>query len=238
MKNNLERLFLACDDNMSTGIRRTDTQQYCSLDDSTTKQLSNTNFVQFSPTSTSDWWSSIKSEVGSPKDSWSSDSDSSQQTIIYGSGNDGNIENIQNSDCTLNLSSTTEDISGKKKKKSKDSTVHNKPSQVVQRRNARERRRVEAVNNAFQKLRRVVPIEENKSKRMSKVKTLQMAIEYINRLQNLLQLTTQHHSPDTDVLADLFSDFQQQQHVKFESEFSLRIPTSFYSHLIGENGEN
>lgn len=27
---------------------------------------------------------------------------------------------------------------------------------------------------------------------MSKVKTLQLAIEYINQLQNLLQLTTQH----------------------------------------------
>ncbi len=100
--------------------------------------------------------------MDSPKDSWSSDSDSSQQTIIYGNGSDANLENVQSSDCTLNLSSTTEDLVAKKKKKSKESTVNNKPSQVVQRRNARERKRVEAVNNAFQKLRKVVPIEENK----------------------------------------------------------------------------
>lgn len=51
---------------------------------------------------------------------------------------------------------------GKKKKKSKDTPAVNKPAQVVERRNARERRRVQAVNGAFQKLRKVVPIEENK----------------------------------------------------------------------------
>ena len=57
-----------------------------------------------------------------------------------------------------------------------------KPPHLVARRNARERRRVQAVNNAFAKLRKAVPIE-NRSKRLSKVKTLQRAIEYIEALQ-------------------------------------------------------
>lgn len=99
-------------------------------------------------------------EVGSPKDSWSSDSDSSQQTII---GNGSDMQDMQSSDYSLNLSSSTDDVNGsKKKKKSKDTPAVNKPAQVVARRNARERRRVQAVNGAFQRLRKVVPIEENK----------------------------------------------------------------------------
>ncbi|KAF8785666.1 hypothetical protein HNY73_011181 [Argiope bruennichi] len=61
-----------------------------------------------------------------------------------------------------------------------------KPPHLVARRNARERRRVEAVNSAFAKLRKCVPIE-NRNKRLSKVKTLHRAIEYINGLQALLK---------------------------------------------------
>lgn len=223
---------------MSTGIQRNDTQQYCPLEDATGKSLSNAGFVQYSPTDSADWWSSIKSEVDSPKDSWSSDSDCSQQTIIYGNGSDGANENLTNRDCTFSLSSTSDDMIGKKKKKSKDTPAVNKPAQVVERRNARERRRVQAVNGAFQKLRKVVPIEENKSKRMSKVKTLQLAIEYINQLQNQLQFTNQH-SNETDLLVDLFSDFQQQQPVKLEpNEFSFRVPSSFYNQILNDNNEN
>lgn len=59
---------------------------------------------------------------------------------------------------------------------------------LVARRNARERRRVQAVNNAFAKLRKAVPLE-NRNKRLSKVKTLQRAIEYIESLQDILQET-------------------------------------------------
>ncbi|XP_017772754.1 PREDICTED: achaete-scute homolog 1-like [Nicrophorus vespilloides] len=62
-----------------------------------------------------------------------------------------------------------------------------KPPQVVARRNARERNRVQAVNSAFMKLRKAVPYENNRGKRISKVKTLQNAIEYINNLQELLR---------------------------------------------------
>lgn len=56
---------------------------------------------------------------------------------------------------------------------------------VVAKRNARERRRVQAVNGAFSKLRKHIPYE-NRNKRLSKVKTLKIAIEYIHCLQDLL----------------------------------------------------
>ncbi|XP_035208515.1 achaete-scute complex protein T3-like [Stegodyphus dumicola] len=67
-----------------------------------------------------------------------------------------------------------------------------KPPHLVARRNARERRRVQAVNSAFAKLRKCVPIE-NRNKRLSKVKTLHRAIEYINGLQAMLR---QAEDPD------------------------------------------
>ncbi|KAH7939614.1 hypothetical protein HPB52_014999 [Rhipicephalus sanguineus] len=65
------------------------------------------------------------------------------------------------------------------------SSHREKPPHLVARRNARERRRVQAVNSAFCRLRKCVPIE-NRAKRLSKVKTLHKAIEYIYALQDLL----------------------------------------------------
>jgi hypothetical protein len=87
-----------------------------------------------------------------------SDSEDSQNTLYYGSERDANTENMPSEDC----SSTFQEVTGKRKKKLKDTPAVNKPALVVERRNARERRRVQAVNGAFQKLRKVVPIEENK----------------------------------------------------------------------------
>ncbi|XP_021359211.1 achaete-scute homolog 1a-like [Mizuhopecten yessoensis] len=60
-----------------------------------------------------------------------------------------------------------------------------KPPQVVERRNARERRRVQAVNTAFLRLRKHVP-SHTKQKRLSKVKTLRVAIDYIKQLQDMI----------------------------------------------------
>ena len=60
-----------------------------------------------------------------------------------------------------------------------------KAPHLVARRNARERRRVQAVNTAFVRLRRHVP-HENRHKRLSKVKTLHFAIDYINYMQQLI----------------------------------------------------
>ncbi|XP_052251826.1 transcription factor 15-like [Dreissena polymorpha] len=61
-----------------------------------------------------------------------------------------------------------------------------KPPHLVAKRNARERRRVETVNNAFVRLRRHVPIEA-KNKRLSKVKTLRYAIDYIKQLTIMIK---------------------------------------------------
>lgn len=60
-----------------------------------------------------------------------------------------------------------------------------KPPQVVEKRNARERKRVQTVNGAFVRLRKFIPYE-NRHKRLSKVKTLRKAIEYIDHLQAML----------------------------------------------------
>ena len=45
--------------------------------------------------------------------------------------------------------------------------------------------RVESVNSAFIRLRKIVPYE-NRNKRLSKAKTLRSAMEYIRQLQNLI----------------------------------------------------
>ncbi|KAK4325892.1 hypothetical protein Pmani_003549 [Petrolisthes manimaculis] len=62
-----------------------------------------------------------------------------------------------------------------------------KPPHLVARRNARERRRVQSVNVAFTRLRRVVPLATGRSKRVSKVRVLENAITYISHLQELLR---------------------------------------------------
>ncbi|GLV35683.1 hypothetical protein CBL_01166 [Carabus blaptoides fortunei] len=74
-----------------------------------------------------------------------------------------------------------------------------RPPFIVARRNARERRRVQAVNCAFTRLRKVVPIANNRGKRISKVKTLQTAIDYIGGLQALLKQADMYH--DLDIIA-------------------------------------
>ena len=78
---------------------------------------------------------------------------------------------------------------GMHKNKKKSAYKHvphsEKPPALVAKRNARERRRVQAVNGAFSKLRRHIPYE-NKNKRLSKVKTLKIAIDYIHHLEDLI----------------------------------------------------
>lgn len=61
----------------------------------------------------------------------------------------------------------------------------------IQRRNERERSRVRAVNAAFIKLRQMVPTISSRNKRVSKVKTLQKALEYICELHNILEVSSQ-----------------------------------------------
>ncbi|XP_022165964.1 helix-loop-helix protein 2-like isoform X3 [Myzus persicae] len=178
------------------------------------------------------------------KEEWLSDSDS-QNTIIC---------STTSSSPGPSLASTSTGggqkaglSKAKQGSRSKDTPAGQKPAQVVARRNARERRRVQAVNWAFARLRKVVPLEENKSKRMSKVKTLQMAIEYINQLQGVLSLQSpamqqqqhinhpepeQHHQLLTTADINLFSDIQY----KLEpGELQFRMPPNFYTQLLTDN---
>ncbi len=80
------------------------------------------------------------------------------------------------------------------------------------RRNARERRRVQAVNTAFTKLRKCVPVE-NRNKRLSKVKTLQRAIEYIAGLQELIR-----EADERDGIVHDSHEEQITEYVKSENE--------------------
>lgn len=109
--------------------------------------------------------------------------------------------------CRSKTSSSSSSKSG-----SKTSYKHiphrEKPAHLVAKRNARERRRVEAVNSAFARLRKCVPIE-NRNKRLSKVKTLQKAIEYIEELKSILG-DSSFEEDSTEEFGTLRSHLQQQ----------------------------
>lgn len=103
-------------------------------------------------------------------------------------------ENEENSSSPSSSTSSTGD-DGKKKsgaapssngdRKKGGTSVKDKEPHMVQRRNARERRRVQLVNDGFTRLRRKIPTEP-RNKKLSKVKTLQCAINYILHLQETL----------------------------------------------------
>lgn len=80
-----------------------------------------------------------------------------------------------------------------KKSKSKESIV-------AKRRNERERRRVQLVNDGFTELRKHVPTD-SENRKLSKVKTLRSAIEYIKQLQSLLEKQTVPQAPRRKVYA-------------------------------------
>ena len=78
-------------------------------------------------------------------------------------------------------------------RRSKHIPHHLRPKHVVERRNTRERRRVQDVNNAFHVLQALLPIDTHRknqesptSARLSKVRTLRKAVDYIVALQTLL----------------------------------------------------
>lgn len=80
-----------------------------------------------------------------------------------------------------------------KKSKSKESVI-------AKRRNERERRRVQLVNDGFTELRKHVPTD-SENRKLSKVKTLRSAIEYIKQLQSLLEKQTVPQAPRRKVYA-------------------------------------
>ena len=80
---------------------------------------------------------------------------------------------------------------------------------AVARRNARERRRVKMVNDGFLRLRKHVPTDP-KNKKLSKVKTLRLAIDYIKHLQQLLVESSvkQSHSNSSYTIAGISDDIE------------------------------
>jgi len=93
------------------------------------------------------------------KEEWLSDSDS-QNTIICSTTSSSPGPSLAST--STGGGQKAGSSKAKQGSRSKDTPAGQKPAQVVARRNARERRRVQAVNWAFARLRKVVPLEENK----------------------------------------------------------------------------
>lgn len=99
-----------------------------------------------------------------------------------------------------------------KKKSKSDKDKANTQSVSVARRNARERNRVKQVNNGFANLRQHIPnfiaaaFESNSgrggNKKLSKVETLRMAVEYIRSLEDILNMEVDN-TEIMDHIADL-----------------------------------
>lgn len=98
---------------------------------------------------------------------------------------------------TSNGLNQTINLGGKKQKYNYGSMPYpNNQTASVARRNARERNRVKQVNNGFSNLRQHIPQHvvsqltkggRGSSKKLSKVDTLKMAVEYIRKLKDMLE---------------------------------------------------
>ena len=107
----------------------------------------------------------------------------------------------------ISMNQQQKEPSAKKRRVSDGSTGKMKPAPgvAVARRNARERNRVKQVNNGFSMLREHIPPEiadtfeqagrgAAAAKKLSKVETLRMAVEYIRSLERMLSLDTSNDS--------------------------------------------
>ncbi|CAF0920282.1 unnamed protein product [Adineta steineri] len=81
-------------------------------------------------------------------------------------------------------------------RRSKHIPHHLRPHHIVEKRNTRERRRVHDVNQAFLLLKALLPFDaynnsrdQLNSTRISKVRTLRQAVNYIEALQHMLNET-------------------------------------------------
>jgi len=104
-----------------------------------------------------------------------------------------------NSNYEISNSISIEPITNSKTKpihRSKHIPHYLRPQHIVEKRNTRERRRVQDVNQAFLILKSLLPFDTNldnkdqlNSPRISKVRTLRKAVDYIKALQNILNET-------------------------------------------------
>ncbi len=132
---------------------------------------------------------------------------------------------------TTNSSSTAR---GRKRTATSRLPAKLKEPAAVARRNARERQRVKMVNDGFLRLRKHVPTDP-KNKKLSKVKTLRLAIDYIKHLQQLLvesSVKQNHATPPYSNLAAMPDDLDNtppswlhpEHLVSNFSEFSSNFP--------------
>ncbi|XDV50318.1 hypothetical protein PO909_019391, partial [Leuciscus waleckii] len=82
--------------------------------------------------------------------------------------------------------------------------------------NARERKRMEGLNTAFDRLRKVVP-QWGQDKKLSKYETLQMALSYIMALNRILTDASRHTAPQKDWLNLQFDGIQPETYSCFMS---------------------
>lgn len=107
------------------------------------------------------------------------------------------------------------------------------PPVAVARRNARERNRVKQVNNGFAVLRQHIPTtlaqdgDNNRNKKLSKVETLRMAVEYIRKLEDLLTFstssTTSSQMDEYSYSTQIKTENMDQQFGSFEDEENLQL---------------
>ncbi|CRK93139.1 CLUMA_CG006528, isoform A [Clunio marinus] len=126
----------------------------------------------------------------------------------------------------------------KKRRVSDGSTTKVKPppAVAVARRNARERNRVKQVNNGFSMLRDHIPPEiadtfeqagRGNAKKLSKVETLRMAVEYIRSLERMLAFDT---SNDSDSSSTMYLNNNTNNHSTFSNLSMISEYTTIHIH--------
>lgn len=116
----------------------------------------------------------------------------------------------------------------KRKGRVKDGVRMTQPAPIaVARRNARERNRVKQVNNGFAILRSHIPsaisqdAENGRNKKLSKVETLRMAVEYIRRLEDLLSLSGSSENEENESISS-FSSYPMVSTPVQQMEFQIK----------------
>lgn len=96
--------------------------------------------------------------------------------------------------------------------------------------NARERKRMQGLNTAFDRLRKVVP-QWGQDKKLSKYETLQMALSYIMALNRILTDAKRHNAPHRQWL-DLQFDCMQPENclMRYDSPAGQEFIHSSFSY--------
>ncbi|XP_030012140.1 transcription factor atoh7 [Sphaeramia orbicularis] len=97
--------------------------------------------------------------------------------------------------------------------------------------NARERKRMQGLNTAFDRLRKVVP-QWGQDKKLSKYETLQMALSYIMALNRILTDTRRHSAPHRQWLDLQFDCVQPENYAMSEQDYIHSFSYQFDGHQV------